>query len=227
MEQEITLSENCKYNCPFCFNGKNPFIEFPIPEITSNKVIIYDPAFLSKKNVLDVIKELGSKRVNNKIVYFELLQGINIRDLTFDIAKALKDNHFINIRFAWDGSYSKNNMYRVLDSINLLKKGGYKPKDLMCYILSNYYVRLRECLYKNKIMLEKHIRVCNCVYRKNYLDPEVYYEHWSKIEVEYYKQECRMNNQIIDFKGYDPEIEKRLIRAKMMPNLKNINTESD
>lgn len=220
--QRINLSENCPYNCAFCFNGKKPFVEFNIPEITDNEVVIYDPAFLSKKNVIEVIKELGSKRVNNKFVYYEILQGINIKDLTLDIAIALKKNHFINIRFAWDGSYSKSNMFRVLDSIDLLFEAGYKPKDLICYILSNYYVSLRECLYKNKIMLIRHIKVCNCVYRKNYLDPKIYYDNWTKQEVEYYKQECRMNNQLVDRKGYDPEIEKRLIRAKIMPNLVNI-----
>jgi hypothetical protein len=215
--QKINLSEGCVYNCPFCFNCKMDFVEFPIPEIKSNEIVIYDPAFLSKKKVIDVINELGSKKFNDKVVYYELLQGINLKDLTPEIAEALKINRFINIRFAWDGSYSKNNMYRVLDGIKMLVKARYKPKDLMCYILSNYYVSLRECLYKNKDMLINHIKVCNCVYRKNYLDPKVYYDHWTKQEVEYYKQECRMNNQLVDRKGYDPEIEKRLVRSKILP----------
>ena len=221
--QKINLSESCPYNCAFCFNGRKPFVEFSIPDIVDNKVVICDPAFLSKKNVLSVIQKLGSKKVNNKVVYYEVLQGINIRDLTPKIAKALKDNRFKPIRFAWDGSYSKSNMYRVIDAVNMLLEAGYNKKDLICYILSNYYVSLRECLYKNKFFLIKNIKVCNCVYRKNYLDPKIYYEHWSKEEVEYYKQECRINNQLVDRKGYDPEIEKRLIRSKILPQTYKLN----
>jgi len=86
------------------------------------------------------------------------------------------------------------------------------------------YNKLRECLLKAKSMLYQHIPICNCRYRKNYLDPKVYPEHWSYEEIEYFKEFCREDNQIIKFNGFDPEIEKRLIRARKLPlhNLKKV-----
>lgn len=96
----------------------------------------------------------------------------------------------------------------------MLLKAGYKPSNLICYILSNYYVSLLECIYKAKVMLYNHIPICVCDYRKNFLDPKVYYECWNKSEVIYFRDFCRSDNQIIKYRGYDPEIVKRLIRAK-------------
>ncbi len=210
MKQITKTSEGCDYACSFCFNGRKKFKEFKLPKITSNKVILYDSSFLSRKHIVDDIYKLGSQKVNGRVVYYELTEGIAI---------ALHSNRFINIRFAWDGSYTKKNYYRVYDGIKMLELSGYKRKSLMCYILSNYYVSLRECLYKSKIMLHQHIQVCNCRYRRNYLDPKVYHEYWDIKEIDYFKQECRMNNQIIIYNGYDPEIRFRLSRAKSLPSL--------
>ena len=215
MKQTIRLSEGCPHSCPFCFNGKKEFKELPMQRpIKSNNVIIHDDAFLSKRNVLTFIKFLGKTKVNNKCVYYELTQGINVKDLNQDIANALYKNRFKNIRIAWDGSYSKKNMQIVYDGIKYLNNAGYKNKNIMCFILSNYYVSIVECVLKAKIMLKKNIIVCNCVYRKNYLDPKIYPEHWTMKEIELFKEDCRTNNQLIIYDGYDPEIEKRLIRKK-------------
>ena len=217
-EQIIKTSEGCPYSCPFCFNGKNDFKEYDLPEIKSNKVILHDDAFLSRENVIADISILGNQRVNGKVIYYELTQGINLKDLNQNIANALKENRFINLRFAWDDSYMKKSFYCVYDGIKMLLNAGYKRKDLMCYILSNYYVSLRECLYKSKIMLHKHIRVCNCVYKEKYLDPKIYPKLWTMNEIEYFKQECRMNNQIIILNGFDSEIKTRLTRAITLPS---------
>ena len=219
MKQIIKASEGCPYSCPFCFNGRNEFKELPIPEIHSNYVILHDDAFLSKRNVIDSINELGSKRFNDKIVYYEILQGINVKDLSQDIANALYKNRFKKIRIAWDGSYTKKNMYRIFDGIKYLTKAGYKRKSLICYILSNYYVSLIECMLKLDILKVLNIPVCNCVYRKNYLDPKIYPELWTMEEIKYFRTfQCRRHSQLIKYNGYDPEIRKRLITAKVKPN---------
>jgi len=217
-KQTTRTSEGCPYSCPFCFNGKVDFKEYDLPEIKSNNVILLDEAFLSRKDVIKDIYKLGEKRVNGKVVYYELTQGINLKDLHPNIALALKENRFRNIRIAWDDSYTRKSYYRVFDGINMLLKAGYKAEDLICFVLSNYYVSLRENLYKLKLLLHKHIQVCNCRFRKYRGDPKIYPELWKYEEIEYFKQECRMNNQIIQRKGYDPEIEKRLSRAKTLPS---------
>jgi len=210
-KQIIKLSEGCPYGCPFCFNGKNQFEELPMVEIKSNNVIIHDDAFLSKEDIVDIIEHLGLQRVNGKVVYYEILQGINKKDLTPEIANALYNNRFKKIRIAWDGSYTKKNMYLVLDAIDYLLNAGYKKKDLMCYILTNYYVPLAECMLKLDILKILNITVCPCDYRKNYLDPKVYPEQWTKAQIRYFRTyQCRRHNQLIKFNGYDPEVKKRL-----------------
>ena len=213
-KQIIKLSEGCPYSCAFCFNGKKDFKEYPIPKIKLNNVILHDDAFLSKENALKVIEELGAKRINDKVIYYEILQGINKKDLTQEIANALYKNRFKKIRFAWDGSYSKNNMYKVLDCIKFLTKAGYNKKSLMCYILSNYYVSLPESMFKLDSLKVKNIPVCNCRYKKNYLDPKVYPEHWTVQEIDYFKERCRWHNQLIKFDGFDSEIAKRLLHLR-------------
>ncbi len=216
-EQIIKLSEGCPYGCSFCFNGKVNFKEFPIPQIVSNHVILHDDAFLSKKDACSVISHLGSLIYNKKSITYEILQGINKKDLTQDIAHALYQNRFKKIRFAWDGSYSRKNMYKVLDCVKMLTKAGYKKRDLMCFILSNYYVSLPENMCKLDSLKVRNIPVCNCRYRKNYLDPKIYPEHWNKKEIEYFTERCRTHNLLIKYNGYDPEIDKRLLRLKDLP----------
>ena len=98
----------------------------------------------------------------------------------------------------------------------MLLKAGYRAEDLMCYILSNYYVSLRECFYKWVALYYFHIPVCNCVYRKKYLNPKIFPILWTIKEIDGFKQICRMGKQIIKKKGFDPEIVKRLIRAKII-----------
>lgn len=214
-KQVIKTSEGCPYSCAFCFNGKNKFkellrIEQVIAEINCNYVIFHDDAFLSRKDILDDINKLGNLRANGRVVHYEILQGINKKDLTQKIANALYKNRFKKIRFAWDGSYSKKNMYKVIDCIKYLTKAGYNKKNLICYILSNYYVSLPENIFKLDLLKVKNISVCNCRYKKNYLDPKVYPEHWTSQEIDYFKERCRWHNQLIKFDGFDPEIAKRL-----------------
>jgi len=218
IEQITSTSTGCNYGCPFCFNGKNSFKEYDLPEIKCNKVILHDDAFLSRKNVLADIKELGNRKFENRVVYYELKQGINLKDLTPEIAEALYKARFKRIRIAWDDSYTKKSYYRVYDGIRMLQKAGYKSKDLICYILSNYYVSLTECLLKAEVLMFHHIPICNCRFRKYYHDPKVYPELWTQEEIDYFTQHCRTHNQIIKHSGYDPEIKFRLSRAKTLPS---------
>ena len=78
IEQITSTSEGCNYGCPFCFNGKNSFKEYELPEIKCDNVILHDSAFLSRKNVLKDIKKLGSQKVGGLAVHYELLQGITL-----------------------------------------------------------------------------------------------------------------------------------------------------
>ena len=88
MQQITKTSEGCPYGCSFCFNGRKQFKEFELPEIKSNNVVLHDSAFLTRKNILEDIKQLGSQKIDGKVVYYELTEGINLKDLTPELPKA-------------------------------------------------------------------------------------------------------------------------------------------
>jgi hypothetical protein len=90
-EQWIRITEDCPNNCSYCFEPREVKIH-PIPEIVRNKVKIMDMNLLSKKQALDIIQELGTKKVNGKVVYYELICGIDYRFTTQEIADALKQD---------------------------------------------------------------------------------------------------------------------------------------
>ena len=218
MIQKIWLSEWCPYDCEFCYNGRKSFKDLPIPEIQSNSVQILDPAFLTKKNIIDVINELGNKRVNNKVVYYELVQGINYKDLTQDIANTLKLNRFINIRFAWDRKYNKFYMFKAYDCKQMLIKAGYNPKTIMCFIIVNWLVPYKECVKKLNLLNRWGLKVGNCCYDGGYPKSEIDYNtnkrfnnkrFWKYLDIKTFGRTksgmCRKHNQIIIF-GIDPEL---------------------
>ena len=210
IKQKIWTSKGCPYRCEFCYNGDDLKV-LDIPEITENNVQIQDPAFLSIPNVIDRIKELGSKKVNGKVVYYELTQGINYKDLNQDIANALKENRFIKIRFAWDRKYNRHYMFKVYDCKNIFIKAGYKSKDLMCYILTNWLVPEQECYSKLDLFKIWNIKVGDCCYNggyhiKNYIDYMTNQtpKNWSYDSLKKWRRSCRKHNQIL--RGIDPEL---------------------
>lgn len=75
-EQWIRITEGCPHNCPFCYEPTEIKV-FAIPDIVRNKVKIMDMNLLCKKEALRIIKVLGHKRVNGKVVRYELICGID------------------------------------------------------------------------------------------------------------------------------------------------------
>ncbi len=211
MIQKIWLSEWCPHKCSFCYNGRKEFIELPIPEITSNEVQILDPAFLTKDNVIGVIKELGLIRYNKKVICYELVQGINYKDLTQEIADELKKSRFINIRFAWDREYNKHLMFKIYDCKEMLIKAGYNSRRLMCYILTNWEISHDDCVKKLDLLKIWRVKVGDCCYDggyhiKNYEDYILNQKTklWSYPSLKRFRSKCRKHNQIL--RGIDPEL---------------------
>ncbi len=87
-EQWIRITEGCPWSHPYCYEPKEQKF-FGIPEIVRNDVKIMDMNLLCKPQVLRIIEELGAKKVNGKIVIYELVCGIDFRFLTQEIADAL------------------------------------------------------------------------------------------------------------------------------------------
>jgi hypothetical protein len=205
--QKIWLSKWCPHNCEFCYNGRKPFEELKIPLIKSNYVQILDPAFLSKNNIIQVMNELGDIRVNDKVVRYELVQGINYRDLNQNIANSLKENRFKKIRFAWDREYNKHYMFQIYDTIKMLKKAGYKSNDLMCYMLINWKISYDDCVKKLDLLKVWNVKVGDCCW-DGQTSPNYKPKHWNIKELRSFRMLCRRHNQIVKF-GIDPEVRER------------------
>jgi len=205
IEQWIRISEGCPNNCDFCREteecGVKP-IYFDIPKIIRNKVKIMDMNLIYKPKALELIDKFGSIRVNNKVVYYELICGIDWRYLSKEIANALKKSRFKNVRFAWD--HNLEYQYKIKDCVNMLIKAGYKSKELSCFIICDWKISYKACLMKLDLLKIWNIKVNDCWY-DNTKSPNFQYNYWNEEECKSFRSKCRKHNQMVLF-GIDPEL---------------------
>ena len=199
-EQWIRLGDGCPNNCEYCYCPTD-IIQYDIPEIIRNKVKIMDMNLLCYSNTLDIIKELGSKRVNNKVVYYELICGIDYRFLTQEIANALKQSRFKNIRLAWDYAFTQQKI--IKNSVWMLKKAGYKAKEISIFILCNWKTPYCDCIKKLDLLKIWNVKVNDCWFN-NQLHPNVKPIYFTYEQCKQFRRLCRKHNQMVLF-GIDPE----------------------
>ena len=199
IEQWIRITEGCPHNCPFCYEPKK-FKRFQIPKIVRNKVKIMDMNLLCKPEAIDIIKELGEKKVNGKAVYYELICGIDYRFLTQEIANALKKARFKRIRIAWD--WYIQDQIKMKNAIEKLLRAEYKTVDIMVFMVCNWKIPYLECLQKLDLCKVWNVKVCDC-----YFDGQIKKIkpiHWTEDAIRLFRRKCRKHNQLVNFK-IDPE----------------------
>lgn len=202
-EQWIRLSEGCPNKCPFCresYENPDPKV-YPIPEIVRNEVKILDMNLLSHPEALEIIRELGSKKVNDKVVRYELLCGVDYRFLTPEIALALKKARFYNLRIAWDFSFSLQK--KIVDIIKILLKVGYSNRDIMIFMICNWKIPYDENLRKVDLCKIWNVAVADC-YFDNQISPNIKPIYWSEDQIKSFRKICRKHNQMITFR-IDPQ----------------------
>jgi len=200
-KQAIRITEGCVWNCPYCYEPTEIKI-FGIPEIVRNHVLVYDMNLLCKSEALEIINDLGKRRVNDKIVKYELVCGIDHRFLTQEIANALYQNRFKRMRFAWDGHYSDQK--RIKKAMDSLLEAGYKRNDIMVFFICNYRISQRECLLKLDLCKVWNVKVCDC-YFDGQVMPHVVPVFWTMSEIKEFRGKVRKHNQLVNF-GIDPEV---------------------
>ena len=160
-----------------------------------------DMNILYKPRVLEIIEHLGKQRVCGKVVRYELICGIDWRYLTDELATALHDNRFDNIRFAWDGGF--NNQYKMKDTVGRLVKAGYESKKLSCFIICNWRIPFGENVRKLDLLKVWRVKANDCWY-DNQRAPDIKPVFWSYPEIREFRHLCRKHNQVVLF-GIDPE----------------------
>lgn len=202
--QVIRLSEGCPHRCPWCFEWReigDGWQIFPIPEIVRNKVRITDMNLLAKPEAYNIICNLGTRRVDSKVVYYQLVCGIDYRFLTPKIARALKDNRFENIHIAWDWRYSDQK--RIKAAVDCLKRVGYK--EISIFMVCNHpAVSYRECCLKLNLCKYWNVKVNDCYY-DNQKPPNFEPIGWTWDELKAFRKAVRKHNQLVDF-AIDPEL---------------------
>jgi hypothetical protein len=199
-KQAIRLTEGCVHNCAWCYEPTTIKL-FGIPLIECNHVLIYDMNLLCKPIALQFIETLGKTKVNDKVVKYELVCGIDYRFLTQEIANALHKNRFVKIRYAWDSSFSDQK--RVKKGLDILLKAGYKRKDIMVFMVCNYRITVTECDRKLDLLKVWNVKACDCYYDGQVM-PHVIPMFWSMDEIKFFRAKVRKHNQIVNF-GIDPE----------------------
>ena len=200
-EQWIRITEGCPHNCPFCYEPQEIKV-FGIPEIVRNHVKIMDMNFLCKKEALEIIEDLGEKRVNGKVVYYELICGIDHRFLTQEIAYSLKESRFKNIRLAWDWAFADQR--KIKKTIGTLIKAGYKPNDLMVFMICNWRITFEENCKKLDLCKVWNVKVCDC-YFDGQIFPKIIPLYWTDQENRSFRNKVRKHNHLVNFK-IDPEV---------------------
>jgi len=203
-EQWIRITEGCPNNCPYCYEPTE-FKVFEIPEIIRNKVSIMDMNLICKPESLDIIKKLGEKRVNKKVVYYELICGIDYRFLTQELANALKNSRFKKPRIAWD--WGLGEQYKIKDSVQYLIKAGYKPKEIMIFMICNWKIPYAWNIKKLDLCKVWGVKVCDCYY-DNQTSPNIIPMYWKDKEIKDFRRKSRRHNQLINF-GIDPDLSKK------------------
>ena len=200
LEQWIRLGDGCPNNCEYCYCPTD-IIQYEIPLIERNKVKILDMNLLCYPNALEIIKELGSKKVNDKVVYYELTCGIDYRFLTLELAIALKQARFKNIRLAWDYGYHLQKI--IKNKVTILKKAGYNPKEISIFVLCNWKTPYCDNIMKLDLLKIWNVKVNDCWF-DNQTFPNVKPIHWNFEHCKTFRRLCRKHNQMVIF-GIDPE----------------------
>jgi len=205
-EQWIRITEGCPNACAFCresFENGRGEIYLDIPEIKRNQVKIIDMNITAKAKFIEITDQLGKQKVNNKVVYYELVCGIDYRYMTLEKAEALKRNRFIKIRLAWDHALQEQR--KIRKCIQMLLKAGYSTRDITVFMICNWIIPQDHNLSKMDLCKVWNVKIADC-YFDNQLSPNIKPIHWSLKEIKDFRKKVRKHNQLIGF-GIDPEFD--------------------
>lgn len=134
----LFTTRGCIRRCPFCVvpkmegGMKDPkFSVLPLIHPNHKEVVIWDNDFLASpfaKKILIELRDGGYRADFN--------QGLDARLMTEEFANILADIKSSSIHMAYDWPWEGAFVYKAID---FLGKAGYKKKNLIFYVLHNFY----------------------------------------------------------------------------------------
>lgn len=151
---------------------------------------------LSQEGASEIIRRLGQEKVNNKVVHYELICGIDHRFLTPLFAEGLKESRFQNIRLAWDFKYS--DQLKIRNALKLLMAVGYRSKTITIFMICNWKISYEECLKKLYLCTFWAVKVADC-YFDGQISPNINPIGWTTSQIKDFRRRVRKHNQLITF----------------------------
>lgn len=213
--QIVHASRGCPRQCSFCaawriepqFTYKRSISQ----EIHKNRVLFYDNNLLANPFIKDILRELGTLKINGRKVVCETQCGIDGRMLTDETALLLRKAHFSYPRIAWDHGYGEDR--EILDQIDILRRVGYGTRDIYVFMLYNHALEYEELERKRLKCREWGVQIADCRFRPldqtfdNY-DPhawrkgqtgEDYYIHpnWTDVQIRAFRKSVREQNIVV------------------------------
>ena len=191
--KKIQFTKGCPNQCSYCYETAE--MEYFNPDIPKdNQIRILDMNFLSNPNLYWIFDKLPKRE-------YELVCGIDYRRLNQTIANKLKEKNFIKIRWAWDYSFCEQKKhYKVW---RMLKKAGYRSKDLSVFVLVNWKIPYSDCVKKLDLLKVWNVKVNDCCFDGGYKRAKPKY--WDIQDIKRFRRMCRKHNQMVLFK-IDPEL---------------------
>ena len=199
----------CHRKCKFCGTWRiEPRMTFDrrvADRVDKNRVVFYDNNFLKNKSVGKILKELAEVRVNGRRVVYECQSGFDGRILNSELAGLLKEANFQNPRIAWDNSY--DDAKDVANQVSLLKRAGYRGKDIYVFILYNWDHTYDVAERKRMKCWEWGVQISDCRFRPLDQTHDAFdarltqtaqdyhiHEGWTDSEVKLFRKNVRRHN---------------------------------
>ena len=166
--QIIHSSRGCTRRCTFCgtwrIEPEFTCVDSVLLLIKKRKLVFYDNNLLANPHIDKILRELSEYRTEKgHPLRCESQSGFDLRLLTQERAKLLKDAHFVNPRITWDGRYKS--WYKVKNAIGLLEETGYKRKEIYIFMIYNCVLPYDEMKKKLEACRRWKVRVIDCHYR--------------------------------------------------------------
>jgi len=125
----------------------------------SNKIVLLDNSICANPDIMDILLEIKQRKL-----VVDLTQGLDVRRLTPEIAKALSEiKHWRSIHYSWDMPLAGAS---VLRGIEILSEFVRKSAQ-MCYVLCGFNTDFLEDQERVRVLKELGIKP----YIMRYLDP--------------------------------------------------------